>query len=196
MPALSHSFTYDPDRWIHVPLDYAGTSWTDAAAWAQWLSSEATNGREDGELFGPAVRRQALAVALFPAAHVSARFWHYPIDADPSGFVDLYLQARTDDGAPPADLLPDTGSTAVEPVLEQLAIPAFHASVRRLTLGVVVPEGDAEPVLLPRAEWIGTTPQWVCYARSVDHDVDQLESRLADIDALFAAVDLSGAGAR
>lgn len=197
MPAADMSLDYDPERWIHVPLDYIGTEWADAGAWAEWLADEATRGRPDAEALRTAVRDEALATALSPAAHVSFRFWHYPADGEPTGFLDLYVQARASDGALAEDLLPDTGFTVVPPVVEPIAAPAMASAVRRLTIEATLAAGDdAEPVVVPRAEWLGIGGGWVCYAVSTDFDVNQLESRLADGDALFGAIDPAGIAAR
>ena len=171
MPAVPMSVAYDADRFIHVPLDYLDTPWADAGEWARWLAEE------------------ALATALFPAEHVSLRFWHYPSDGVPTGFVDVYVQARDDDGTMPEQLLPEPGFTAVPPVVEPVAAPAMPGAVRRLSLGAALPAPDAEPLLVPKAEWIGAASGHVVYAVSSDFDVAVLESRLADVDALFAAID-------
>lgn len=186
---------YDPSRFIPVPLDYLDSPWADAGEWAGWIADEALRGRENGEALRDAVRDEALATALFPAAHVSFRFWHYPDDGVPSGFVDVYVQARVDDGTSAADLLPELGFTAVEPVVEEAQSSRMRAGVRRLTLGVVLPSAEAEPVLQPRAEWLGYIDDRVCYVVSSDHDASQLSGRLADIDALFASIDLAPAPA-
>ncbi|MBU4464916.1 MAG: hypothetical protein KKH75_03610 [Actinobacteria bacterium] len=186
---------YDPHRWIPVPLDYIDSPWADAGEWATWLADEALHGRENAEELYSAVRGEALATALFPAAHVSFRFWHYPDDGQPSGFVDAYVQARRDDGTSAAELLPELGFTAVQPVVEDARAAHLRAAVRRLTLGVALPSVDAEPALHPRAEWLGYTDHWVCYLVSTDHDVAQLNSRLSDIDALFDSIDLAAMSA-
>lgn len=196
MPAAPMSVAYDSDRWIHVPLDYLGTPWADAGEWAGWLADEATHGRRDADALRAAVAEEALATALFPAEHVSLRFWHYPSDGVPTGFVDIYVQARDDDGIDPAELLPEPGFTAVPPVVEPVAAPRLRAAVRRLSIEATLPSPDAEPLLAPKGEWIGVAAGWVVYAVSTDFDVVPLESRLADIDALFAAIDPSEVGAR
>jgi hypothetical protein len=180
---------YDSNRWIRVPLDYVGTRWTDAASWADWLADEATRGRPDAETVAPVVRDAAQAVALFPAPHVWGRFWHYPIDGVPTGFVDVYIETRTPDGTDAADLLPDTGFTAVTPVLDRLDVPGFAAAVRRRSLVLVLRhESDDDPVPMPRVEWLGIGPQWVCYIVTNDHDPAAANARAADTDVLFAAV--------
>ncbi|MDY0910325.1 hypothetical protein [Microbacterium sp. CFBP9034] len=189
MTATPISIPYDPDRWIHVPLDYLATSWSDAGEWSRWIADEATRGRADAEEIAPLVHDQAMATALFPAEHVSARFWHYPVDGFPAGFVDIYVEARDDDGTPAAELLPEPGMTMVEPVIEPVPSDVFRDAVRRLTLTAILPEADADPVLLPKAEWIGAGDGWVGYAVSGDHDVARLNDRLADTDALFRTLD-------
>lgn len=196
MPAAPLSVAYDADRWIHVPLDYLETPWADAGEWAAWLADEATRGRPDAEALRPAVAEEARATALFPAEHVSLRFWHYPSDGVPTGFVDVYVQSRDDDGADPDELLPEPGFTAVPPVVEQIAAPRLRAAVRRLSIEATLPSPEAEPLLVAKGEWIGVAAGWVVYAVSTDFDVSPLESRLADIDALFAAIDPSEAGVR
>lgn len=189
MPAVPMSVAYDADRFIHVPLDYLDTPWADAGEWADWLAEEAMRGRRDADELRAAVAEEALATALFPAEHVSLRFWHYPSDGVPTGFVDVYVQARDDDGTMPEQLLPEPGFTAVPPVVEPVAAPAMPGAVRRLSLGAALPAPDAEPLLVPKAEWIGAASGHVVYAVSSDFDVAVLESRLADVDALFAAID-------
>lgn len=191
MPSIPLSVPYDPDAWIHVPLDYLDTPWADAAEWADWVADNATRGREGGAEILDAVRAEALATARFPAAHVAARFWHYPIDGDPTGMLDLFVQQRDADGTSAADLLPDPGFTLVDPVVESIEAPGFSTAVRRLTLNAVLPDEEAEPVLFPKAEWLGISGEWVAYAVSGDHDVTQLRARLDDGDALFAALDLA-----
>ena len=179
----------ESDRWIRVPLDYADTQWDGAAAWAQWLADAATRGRPDAELVAPVIVEAAHAVALFPAAHVWCRFWHYPIDGVPSGFVDVYLETRTPDGTDAAELLPDSGFTALDPVVEDLDVPGFASAVRRRSLVLVLrEESDAEPAVMPRIEWLGVGPQWVCYAITNDHDPASANARAADTDRLFAAL--------
>lgn len=200
MPAAPFELSYDPDRFVHIPLEFEGTPWRDAEEWAAWAAETATEGRDGAEaLVGP-IRDSALALALFPSDRVSFRFWHYPIDGEPTGWVDVFVQARDDDGTPPAELLPEVGFTAVPPVVEPVVAPHLRDPVRRLTLGIVLPDeapddvpaDDVEPVLVPKAEWIGVTPHWICYARTTDHDVSQLSRRLADVDALVSGIDLDG----
>ena len=94
---------FDPDRWVRVPIDYADEQWPDAAAWAEWVADELTRDREHAAATRPAVHDEALAVAGFPAEHVGARFWFFPVDGEPDGWVDVYLQFRPADGAAPAD---------------------------------------------------------------------------------------------
>jgi hypothetical protein len=196
MTATPLSIDYDPDRWIHIPLDYVDSPWTDAAEWADWLAERATKDRELGDAYRDAVRAEALATALFPAEHVSFRFWHYPLDGTPTGFADIYVQQRDDDGATPLDLLPPLGFTAIEPVVDDVDAPGMTRGVRRLSLGIALASEDAEPSLLPRAEWLGVAPGWVCYVVSNDHDAGQLTARLDDLDALFARLDLGALSPR
>jgi hypothetical protein len=195
MPAAPMSVAYDADRWIHVPLDYLDTPWSDAGEWAGWLADEATRGRPDADALRAAVAEEAFATAVFPAEHVSLRFWHYPSDGAPTGFVDIYVQAREDDGASAEELLPEPGFTVVPPVVEPVAAPAMPTAVRRLSIEATLPSPDSEPLLVPKGEWIGAGAGWVVYAVSTDFDVTPLESRLADIDALFAAIDPAKVGA-
>ncbi|QKJ20693.1 hypothetical protein [Microbacterium hominis] len=192
MPSTPFHSSYDPDRWIPVPLDYVGTPWADAQAWAAWIAQEASAGRDDAAELLPAIAHEAQTIALFPAAHVSFRFWHYPVDGEPTGFVDVYVQERDPDTTAPADLLPEPGFTAVDPVVEELDIATFPGAVRRLTLNVVLRDEESEPVLFPKAEWLGVRGRWVAYAVSGDHDVARLRERLDDIDALFASLDPAG----
>lgn len=180
---------YDSNRWIRVPLDYDGTRWADAASWADWLADEATRGRPDAEVVAPIVRDSAHAVALFPAAHVWGRFWHFPIDGMPTGFVDVYVETRTPDGTDAADLLPDTGFTAVTPVLDHLEVPGFTSAVRRRSLVLVLrEEAHEDPVPMPRIEWLGIGPRWVCYIVTNDHDPAAANARAIDTETLFVAV--------
>jgi hypothetical protein len=192
VPAVPFTTPYDPDRWIHVPLDYVDSPWADAGEWAAWVADAALRDREGGEAVRDAVREEALSVALFPAEHVSFRFWHYPNDAEPSGFADIFVQAREDDGTSPADLLPELAMTAVTPALTDVEAAGQRAAVRRLSLGVVARPGtDGEPMLVPKAEYLGVTAGWVTYVLSVDFDVNALEGRLDDLDALFAGIEFA-----
>ncbi|WP_169580734.1 MULTISPECIES: hypothetical protein [Microbacterium] len=188
MPSTPLAIPYDPDAWIHVPLDYEGTPWENAEEWAAWIAENATRGREGGPDLAQAVRAEASEIARFPAAHVTARFWHYPIDGDPTGMADLFVQERQDDGSPAEDLLPEPGFTLVDPVIDVIDAPGFGSAVRRLTLNAVLAAEDADPVMFPKAEWLGVTGRWVAYVVSGDHDVVQLRARLDDADALFAAL--------
>src|SRR5690606_12519369 len=120
----------------------------------------ATRGRPDAKLITPVVRAAAREVALFPAAHVWGRFWHYPIDGVPTGFVDVYIESRTPDGTSAQDLLPDSGFTAVPPVVDELDVPGFGSAVRRRSLVVVLRnESDDEMAAMPRIEWLGVGPE-------------------------------------
>ncbi|MFL2000223.1 hypothetical protein [Microbacterium sp. A1-JK] len=180
---------FDNDRWIRVPLDYADTPWRDAEEWADWLAESATSGRPDAETVAPLVRSGARAVALFPAAHVWARFWHYPIASIPTGFADVYVQSREPDGTDAEDLLPDPGFTALDPVVEVFSIDGFISAARRHSLPLVLrSEDDAEPAVLPRLEWLGVTPEWVCYLVTNDHDPAAIADREADVEALFRSM--------
>lgn len=196
MPSIPLSIPYDTDAWIHVPLDYEGTRWRDAEEWAEWIAEAATRGREGGAEIAAAVRAEALETARFPAAHVTARFWHFPVDGHPSGMLDVFVQQRVPDGSQAVDLLPEPGFTLVDPVVEPIATDGFDTAVRRLTLNAVLPSDDAEPALLPKAEWLGIAGQWVAYVVTADHDVAQLRARLDDGDALFTALDLAREQAR
>ncbi|BDV29708.1 hypothetical protein [Microbacterium terricola] len=189
MTATRIRIPYDPATWIPVPLDYLGTDWADAGEWASWVAAEASRGRPGEAELAAAIEEHARSIALFPAEHVGARFWHYPADGVPTGFADAYVEARADDGIDPAELLPELGFTVVEPVIEPAHADAFDRAVRRLTLSAVLPDEDAEPTLLPKAEWLGIRDGWVGYLVSVDHDANALSSRLADLDELFRTLD-------
>lgn len=179
---------YDTDTWIRVPLDYTESRWRDAAEWAEWLAASATDGRADAETTAPLLRASALEVALFPAPHVWARFWYYPVDAVPSGFVDVYIQRRDPDGTPAEQLLPDPGFTALEPVVEHVDVPGYTSAARRHSLVLVLrSEEDEEPAVLPRLEWLGTTDEWVCYLVTNDHDPAAIGERADAVEALFRA---------
>lgn len=180
---------YDTDRWVLVPLDYADTQWENAQEWADWLATAATTGRDDAQTVAPLVYSSALEVALFPAAHVWKRFWHYPIDGVPTGFVDVYVQQRVDDGASAEDLLPETGFTAVTPNVERLDVPGYASAVRRHSLVLVLrSEDDEQPAVMPRIEWLGVTTEWVSYLVTNDHDPAAANERAADVEALFEAI--------
>lgn len=182
---------YDSERWIHVPLDYADSPWRDGDDWADWVARTASSGRPDEGELRARIRETARLVAQAPAPHVTARLWHYPTDGVPTGFVDLYTQARTPDGADVRDLLPELGFTVTDPVTEPVESPHMADAVRRLSLSAALVDGRDQPALLAKAEWIGSSAGWVTYAVSADHDVAALESRLGDIDRVFAAVDTS-----
>lgn len=180
---------YDSDRWIRVPLDYTDTPWSDAAGWADWLADSATAGRPDAETVAPLVRSGALEVALFPAAHVWARFWHYPVNGVPTGFADVYVQRRDPDGTPAQDLLPDAGFTALDPVVEALEIDGYVSAARRHSLPLVLrSEDDEEPAVLPRLEWLGVTDEWVGYLVTNDSDPAAISEREGDVETLFRAM--------
>ncbi len=180
---------YDPERWIHVPLDYADTAWANAGEWAAWVAAAASRGRPEAEDLRREIESAARQIALFPAAHVSARLWHFPTDGDPTGFVDMYVQERSPDGTAAADLLPEPGFTVVDPVVEPFAATHMPDAARRLSLVAVLPDGRDEPALMPKAEWIGAAGGRIAYAVSVDHDTAALSARLDDIGAVFAGFD-------
>ena len=122
---------------------------------------------------------------------MSARFWSFPVDGEPNGWVDVSLQYRPADPTDAADLLPPLADTVVEPVVVDLEETAFDRAVRRLTL---VPLGESvlgpgRFGVLAKAEWLAITGDWVVYVRSADADARALTRRLGDIDRLLAGVD-------
>ncbi|MFF2369850.1 hypothetical protein [Agromyces sp. NPDC058110] len=192
MTTTAFPISFDPDRWIRVPVAFADEQWADGAEWAEWIADEVTQGRESAEDFRDPIRDQAAAIAAFPTEHVSARFWWFPVDGDPAGWVDVYVQQREHDGTDAASLLPDAGRTLIEPALEPFTGP-FDDAVRRLSLAPVAPAADAGaeagPGVLAKAEWVGIAGEWAVYLVSVDEDPRVLTRRLDDIDALFAGID-------
>lgn len=183
---LDVPLTYDPDRWIVVPLAFEGTAWSDAEEWSCWLAEEATRGRPDRELMRRAVRQEALTLARVPSDDVVARFWHYPVDDAPTGFADLFVHIGAGDGVSAADLLPEPGATAVPPVIDSVDLPGTRSAVRRLSLGIGH-VADRPEAVTPKAEWIAVQGEVVWYLVSVDFDVAPLHRRLADADLLFRA---------
>lgn len=175
---------FDPDLWIRVPLDYADTRWGDASEWAAWLAETATAGHPTAAAMRDEIRDTALSIALYPAAHVWGRFWFYPIDGDPSGFVDFYVQQRVADGTPAEELLPELEPVALTPVVDPLVVEGFTSAVRRRTL-VMVPRDDSEPAAMPQVEWLGISEQWVCYAATKDVSPERSNQREPHIDFLF-----------
>lgn len=175
---------YDTDVWIRVPLDYIGTQWADAHEWAVWLADTATAGRANADDVRDGIRDTALSIALFPAAHVWGRFWYFPIVGDPAGFVDVFVQERTFDATPAADLLPELGEVALTPVVDELTVAGFATAVRRRSL-VVIPRDDEDPAALARVEWLGVAEQWVCYAVTEDASLERSNEREPHIDFLF-----------
>ncbi|WP_404431227.1 hypothetical protein LG299_13840 [Microbacterium lacus] len=180
---------FDPEKWIPIPLDYLDTEWANAGEWAASIAEEASRGRPGERELAAAIEEHALSIALHPAEHVGARFWHFPTEGVPTGFVDVYVEARADDGIDPADLLPEVGFTVLEPVVEQVVGDFFPRAVRRLTVNAVLTSDDAEPTLMPKAEWLGIREGWVGYLVSLDHDTNALSSRIEDIDELFRTLD-------
>ena len=149
-PDERHEHVPDPVRPHPLgarPTDYADEQWPDAAAWAEWVADELTRDREHAAATRPTVHDEALAIAGFPAAeHVGARFWFFPVDGEPDGWVDVYLQFRPAGGAVPAapaaaaELLPPLPDTVIEPAVTELDDTAFDAAVRRMSL---VPLGES-----------------------------------------------------
>lgn len=182
---------FDPDRWVRVPTEWADEQWPDAAAWADWIADELTHDREQSAAIRPAVRDEAFAIASVPSDHVSARFWSFPVDGEPNGWVDVHVQYRPADPTDAVDLLPPVGETVVAPVIVELEDTAFDRAVRRLTL-VPLDEsvlGPGRMGVLAKGEWLATTGDWVVYVRSADADARALTRRLGDIDRLLAGVD-------
>lgn len=188
---------FDPDRWVRVPTEYADEQWPDAAAWAEWVADELTRDREHAAATRPAVHEEALAIAGFPAEHVGARFWFFPVDGEPDGWVDVYLQFRPSDRAAPAalaavvQLLPPLSDTVIEPAVTELDGTAFDSAVRRMSL---VPLGESvlgagRSGLLAKGEWLAVTGDWVVLLVSADADARALTRRLGDIDRLLAGID-------
>lgn len=188
---------FDPDRWVRVPTDWADEQWADAAEWAAWVADELTHDREHAAATRPAVHEEALAVAGFPREHVAARFWLFPIDGEPNGWVDVFVQFRRADGTDAAELLPVLTDALIEPAILELEETAFERALRRLSL---VPLG--EPALgagragvFAKGEWLATAGDWVVYLFSGDADARALTRRLDEVDRLLAGVDPAALGA-
>ncbi|WP_156891477.1 hypothetical protein [Agromyces subbeticus] len=181
---------FDPDRWVRVPTDWADEQWSDAAEWAEWVADELTHDRASAAAYVGALRDQATAIATFPNEHVSARFWFFPIDGDPSGWVDVFVQRRDIDGADAASLLPPVGVTLIEPAVLELEDVAFESAVRRLTLSPIDEQpGEVPPGILAKGEWSAVTGEWAVYLVSIDGDPRVLTRRLADIDRLLGGIE-------
>jgi len=185
--------SFDSDRWVRVPVAFAGEQWASGDEWAEWIADELTQGRESAAEFRDPLRDQAAAIAAFPTEHVSARFWFFPVDGDPAGWVDVYVQLRDRDGADASALLPEVGRTLIEPAIEALAVPSFDDALRRLTLAPIGAGDDDDPEsrpgILAKGEWVAVSGDWAVYLVSVDDDPRRLTLRLDDIDALFAGID-------
>lgn len=184
---------FDPDRWVRVPVDWTDEQWPDAAAWADWVADELTRDRESAAQWAPLVREEAAGIAGFPSEHVSARFWHFPIDGAPAGWVDVFAQLRPSDGTDATGLLPDIGPTLIEPAVLEFEETAFESAVRRLSL---VPLGEDvlgpdQTGMLAKGEWSAVAGDWAIYLVSIDADPRRLTSRLGDIDQLLAGIDPS-----
>lgn len=175
---------YNPDVWIRVPLDYIDTRWQDARGWAEWLADTATAGHPKAASMRDEIRDTALSIALFPAAHVWGRFWYFPIDGDPSGFVDVFVQRRAPDGTRAEDLLPELSRVALTPVVDTLEVDGFASAARRRTL-VMVEREDGGVAAMPRVEWLGVGERWVCYAVTEDSSPERSNAREPHIDFLF-----------
>ncbi|KQM84312.1 hypothetical protein [Agromyces sp. Leaf222] len=191
--------SFDSDRWVRVPVAFADEQWASGDEWAEWIADELTQGRESAAEFRDPLRDQAAAIAAFPTEHVGARFWFFPIDGDPAGWVDVYVQRRDHDGSDAAALLPDAGATLIEPAVDALAVASFDDAVRRLTLSPIAADDDAgpeaRPGILAKGEWVAVSGDWAVYLVSVDDDPRRLTFRLDDIDALFAGIDPRGVAA-
>lgn len=184
---------FDSDRWVRVPTDWAGEPWSGAEEWAEWIAAELTDGRPDSARWRPVLQHEAATIAAIPAEHVSARFWFFPIDGDPRGWVDLYAQLRDGDEADASALLPELAGTLIDPATDVLEYPGFSSAVRRLAL---LPLGEAalgegRSGILAQAEWSAVAGDWVLYLISIDSDPRELTLRLDDIDTLLAGVDPS-----
>ncbi|UOQ91049.1 hypothetical protein MUN74_09220 [Agromyces endophyticus] len=182
---------FDPDRWIRVPVDWTDEQWPDAESWASWVADEVTRDRGTADDLIAAIRDQAVAVATFPTEHVGARFWYFPVDSDPRGWLDLYVQRRDPDGTTARELLPGLDRTLIDPVVDELEGEVFDDFARRLSL-VPLGErqlGEGHSGILAKAEWLAITGGWVVYGISVDDDPRWLTQRLADGDRLVAGMD-------
>lgn len=182
---------FDPDRWVRVPTDWSHEQWPDAAAWADWVSDELTRDRDSAAALRLAVHEEALALATFPSEHVGARFWLFPVDGQPNGWVDVFVQFRPADGSDAAGLLPPIPDALIEPALVELEATAFDRALRRLSL---VPLGESalgagHSGIFAKGEWLAVAGDWVVYLFSGDADARALTQRLDDIDRLLAGVD-------
>ncbi len=180
---------FDPERWIPVPVSFADTPWPDAGAWADAVARAASSGQPAEDELRARIDEAARLVASFPTEGVAVRLWHYPTDAPPTGFVDVSLVERPPGEEALPDLLPDGGFTVSEPVVERIETAHLDDAVRRLSLNAALADGREEPGLLAKAEWIGVAGEMLVYLVSADHDVAALQSRLGDIDRVFAGID-------
>lgn len=188
---------FDPDRWVRVPTRWADEQWSDAAEWAAWVADESTRDREHAAATRPAVHEEALAVASFPSEHVAARFWLFPVDGEPNGWVDVFVQFRPADDTDAAELLPFLPDVLIEPAVLELEDTAFDRALRRLSL-VALGEpalGAGRAGVYAKGEWLATSGDWVVYLFSGDADARALTRRLDDVDRLLAGVDPAALGA-
>ena len=184
------------DVWVPVPVVFGEEEWASGREWAEWFAEAATRGREDADSLRDSVLEQALLISGYPAEGLAGRYWHYPVDGVPSGFVDVRVASRGAGEGEASRLLPDAGETALMPVEQTLDVPPFSSAVRRLTLrdvtvgsddGTGAAPGEDRPGTLAFGEWLGVTADAVCYLTSFDTDVESLTHRLEDTQRLFAA---------
>ncbi|WP_419818436.1 hypothetical protein [Glaciibacter flavus] len=181
---------FDPDVWVRVPTDWQNEAWPDAAVWAAWVAEELTRARENAAHWNEVLREEAARIAGFPADRISARFWYFPIDGEPRGWVDVFVQRRDADGTDAVDLLPDAGATLIEPAIDLVDDEGFTSAARRLTL---VPLGESSlgagrSGILSKAEWTAVAGDWIVYLVSFDTDPRRLTARLLDIETLLGGI--------
>ena len=186
---------YDTELWIRVPLEWSREPWDGPAEWSEWLAEEATRARDGAEPYVEAIRAHALAIAGYPSEDVAARFWHFPIDGDPAGWVDVFLQRHGLDRAVAAEMLPELDRAVIEPAVETFGVTDFDSAVRRLSLlpfdgsDSSQDEGMETPGIMAKGEWLAVSGEWLVYLVTIDADPRGLTQRLGDTDRLIAGLD-------
>ena len=83
--------------------------------------------REHAAATRPAVHDEALAVAGFPAEHVGARFWFFPVDGEPGQRpgrrVPAVPSSRCAAPAAAVELLPPLSETVIELAVTEPTTP-------------------------------------------------------------------------
>ncbi|KRC60820.1 hypothetical protein ASE14_07565 [Agromyces sp. Root81] len=186
---------YDTERWIRVPVEWSREPWDGPAEWAEWLADETTRARDGAEPYVEAIRDHALAIAGYSSEDVSARFWYFPIDGDPAGWVDVFMQQHGHDGAVAAEMLPELERAVIEPAVDALEVTDFDSAVRRLSLLPFTgsdsggADGTATPGIMAKGEWLAVSGEWLVYLVTIDADPRALSQRLGDTDRLIGGLD-------